>query len=67
MLFRSSDARSFIGARPALFFLASYLVTLSVYAFNSWAGSSDDAANPRRSKSNAGMIDLRPLFGMMAA
>ena len=45
--FAASDARSFIGARPALFFLASYLVTLSVYAFNSWAGSSDDAANPR--------------------
>ncbi|HNT27049.1 MAG TPA: UbiA family prenyltransferase [bacterium] len=45
--FAASDARALFGARPALFFLASYLVTLAVYAFNSWAGSSDDAANPR--------------------
>ncbi len=39
--------------RSAAFFLASYFVIVSIYAFNSWAGFPEDTANPRLADSLA--------------
>jgi len=36
-----------LSVREMLFLTASYLVIVSIYAFNSWAGFAEDRANPR--------------------
>ncbi len=46
-MFSASDGSSLLTVPAALFFLASYLVIVSIYAFNSWAGFAEDLANPR--------------------
>jgi 4-hydroxybenzoate polyprenyltransferase len=53
------------GWNPAFFLLASYLVTVSIYAFNSWAGFSEDHANPRQ-RTSAGLSRAR-FAGIAAA
>lgn len=42
-----SSLSSFPDIELFLGFVASYLLIVSIYAFNSWAGLHDDAANPR--------------------
>lgn len=42
-----SSLSSFPDIELFLGFVASYLLIISIYAFNSWAGLHDDAANPR--------------------
>ncbi len=53
-LFAVTDPAAVWSPRALLFFLASYLVIVSIYAFNSWAGLRDDRANPRFASGSLG-------------
>lgn len=46
-LFAAPRPAALWSPRALLFFVASYLVIISIYAFNSWAGLREDRANPR--------------------
>lgn len=47
MALSAADGASLLTGRAALFLIASYLVIVSIYAFNSWAGFEEDLSNPR--------------------
>lgn len=46
-MFAAPDWTAFWSLRSMALFFASYLVVFSIFAFNSWAGLREDAANPR--------------------